>query len=531
MRTQFTLKLVFLSIPFPFSTAKYVLDHAYTPSNFFNEFNHFTGDDPTSGFVNYVDQPTAFSSGFMKDQANSIYIGVDSDTIYPINARGRPSVRLESKATYTHGLFVLDLNHLPVGCGVWPAWWTVGKDWPNNGEIDILEGVNLMTANKPSAHTSAGCTITGSNQTATLSQPDCSPAAPGNIGCGSAMVEPNSYGAGFNAAGGGIYAMEWTSAAIRIWFWPHGSVPPSLYTPNPKPDEFGIPGASFAGPGCDIDEHFKQHQIVFDTTFCGAYGGNTFEANGCPMSVPGDGLGSCVAYVAGHPEEMKEAFWDINSLHVFKAVADDVVVVSTPEAPTSVEVPVAPWEVPEIPVSTSVEIILPTTTLEVPDTTTSPFVQASILPPPWFPDEPPVFGVPPFKEAPIVPPPEGYNGVKGFYVNYGGKEFYSDYYGQHGVDSGVEDWGRLSAERPEISEIAETNEEDGDGGEDEAVRDNDDNDNEETTEVTEEEEKDEQEEEEKENGFETESREEVPDEDQDEDQDEEQEPLRRLKQT
>ncbi|KAF2806656.1 uncharacterized protein BDZ99DRAFT_510390 [Mytilinidion resinicola] len=232
MRTLLTSRLVFLYISFPFSNAKYMLNHAYTPSNFFNEFNLFTGDDPTSGFVNYVDQPTAFASGFMEDQTNSIYIGVDSDNVYPVNARGRPSVRLESKATYTH---------------------------------DILEGVNLMTANKPAAHTSAGCTISGSNQTATLSQPDRSPAAPGNIGCGSAM--------------------------------------------------FRILSASFAGPGCDIDEHFKEHQIVFNITFCGAYGGNTFEANGCPMSVPGDGLGSCVAYVAGHPEGMKEAYWDINSLN------------------------------------------------------------------------------------------------------------------------------------------------------------------------------------------------------------------------
>jgi hypothetical protein len=86
------------------------------------ETNKKQVDDPTSGFVNYADQGTTLSSGFLKDQSSNIYIGVDSGTVYPLNARGRSSVRLESKAAYTQWLFVLDLNHMLVGCGGWPAW-------------------------------------------------------------------------------------------------------------------------------------------------------------------------------------------------------------------------------------------------------------------------------------------------------------------------------------------------------------------------------------------------------------------------
>jgi len=51
-------------------------------------------------------------------------------------------VRVESKKKYRGGLFLLDVNHMPTGCGTWPAYWMCGDHWPHNGEIDILEGVN-----------------------------------------------------------------------------------------------------------------------------------------------------------------------------------------------------------------------------------------------------------------------------------------------------------------------------------------------------------------------------------------------------
>jgi hypothetical protein len=54
---------------------------------------------------------------------------------WPRNGPGRPAVRLISDNTYTHGLFVLDLSHMPYGCGTWPAFWLLGPDWPTNGEI------------------------------------------------------------------------------------------------------------------------------------------------------------------------------------------------------------------------------------------------------------------------------------------------------------------------------------------------------------------------------------------------------------
>lgn len=63
----------------------------------------------------------------------------------PTVASVRKSVRITSQFTYTGGLVIMDSVHMPTGCGTWPSFFSNGPNWPAGGEIDIVEGMCLLT--------------------------------------------------------------------------------------------------------------------------------------------------------------------------------------------------------------------------------------------------------------------------------------------------------------------------------------------------------------------------------------------------
>lgn len=70
----------------------------------------------------------------------------------------RESIRLEGKRRFNRGLFIIDVRHMPSGCGLWPAFWLTDEaNWPVNGEIDIVEGVNYQSEAKTALHTTKHC--------------------------------------------------------------------------------------------------------------------------------------------------------------------------------------------------------------------------------------------------------------------------------------------------------------------------------------------------------------------------------------
>lgn len=129
------------------------------------------------------------------------------------------------------------------------------------------------------------------------------------------MTQAGSYGAPFNAAGGGWYAMQRARGrGVRVWFWGRNDqgVPVEVRAGAglvESVEGWGMPGAEFAMGGgadeqdeeeeesgaevgvgmgvrakwkrnddgesasgaegtCGFDEHFDDHVAVFDLTFC-----------------------------------------------------------------------------------------------------------------------------------------------------------------------------------------------------------------------------------------------------------------------
>ncbi|KEF63549.1 endo-1,3(4)-beta-glucanase [Exophiala aquamarina CBS 119918] len=311
----FAIALSLLLIPT--ALASYALQDDYAGSAFAGMFDFFTSqdDDPTHGYVNYISQAAAQNSGLYQIQNGAVYMGVDSTNV--ASGRGRDSIRISSKKSYNHGLFVLDLAHMPAGaCGTWPAFWLLGPDWPNNGEVDIIEGVNTQSVNNMALHTSPGCTITHTGAfSGALETDNCDINAAGqgnNVGCSIRSASSNSFGNGFNSNGGGVYATEWTSEAISIWFFPRNAIPSDLVNGTPDPSGWGQPSGQFTG-GCNIDDKFKDQKMIFDVTFCGDWAGSVWSTD----TTCGPQASTCQSFVQSNPSAFKDTYWLVNSLRVY----------------------------------------------------------------------------------------------------------------------------------------------------------------------------------------------------------------------
>lgn len=230
-------------------------------------------------------------------------------------------------------------------------------NWPVNGEIDIVEGVNYQSRAKTALHSTQGCdmfdiplgTMTGGWDTA-QGIPDVDTGIPDmtmryarncfvydqhqwlNQGCVAVDLEGGTIGGPLNAKGGGTYVLEWDpiNRHIRSWvFTPHESMPDNLidtiktaHLPPekrvaPNPELWPLPYGYFSigvGTNCPSD-HFQRMRIVFNTAFCGSVAGNRYFMD-CPKQFKQ--FKTCNEWIGSNPEEMAEAYWKIRGVYVYE---------------------------------------------------------------------------------------------------------------------------------------------------------------------------------------------------------------------
>lgn len=251
----------------------YLLLERQEGDDFFKAYEFYEGPDSagSNGYNNYVSKATAETLGIInvtyEDDELDVYgrrsrrrlngepiqDGEDDNDkrkspisepfVYmrtaPTPDGPRQSIRLEGIRFFNRGLFIIDIRHMPAGCGVWPAFWLTDEaNWPVNGEIDIVEGVNFQTEAKTALHSTQGCsmndiplgTMTGGWDTA-IGIPNADTGIPDmtmryakncfvydqhqwlNQGCVAVDLEGGSLGQPLNDKGGGVFALGKSNVA------------------------------------------------------------------------------------------------------------------------------------------------------------------------------------------------------------------------------------------------------------------------------------------------------------------------------
>jgi len=296
----------------------WVLEDTYQGKTFFDRWSFFTGADPTNGKVDYQDRNNSFAKGlvYVQDDGKAIMKG-DNYTQLAAGVN-RASVRISSLAQYNTGLFILDLDKVPWGCATWPAFWLLGNgQWPNSGEVDIIEGVHDNSHNQIAFHTKAGCYLDPStNMTGAIVQRSGSPnlvcdgTLNDNSGCAVLEWSRASYGEYFDSQGGGAFATKWDENGISTWSFYRAAIPQDILAGTPNPSGWGTPAAELSPKNCTpLSNYFINMSMVFDITFCGDWAGNSYATSGCP--------GTCEQRLQD-PSSFVNASWIINHLQVYK---------------------------------------------------------------------------------------------------------------------------------------------------------------------------------------------------------------------
>ncbi|GAA5988954.1 hypothetical protein JCM5350_007495 [Sporobolomyces pararoseus] len=301
--------------------AAYDIVKDYSGSTFFDGWDFYGHyDNLTNGDTNFVNQSASAPLAYINDAGNAIIKVSTEEVLYP---NKRDSVRIQTQEAYDlNSLWVFSVKHVPSGCGSWGALWSQAAVWPQGGEIDTWEAVNLMEYNQMALHTTSGCQAVNSSSSAEysaqLQYSNCDKDANENSGCNALDTKTTSAGQALAAAGGGVWATEYASTGIKIWHFEESAVPNDISSnaSSIDPTAWGTPTFFVPDSSCNIEQHFAAQHLVIDITLCGDWAGNnaTLEATGCPLTTQP----LCYTQYVLNASNYENAYFEIPSVRVYQ---------------------------------------------------------------------------------------------------------------------------------------------------------------------------------------------------------------------
>jgi len=251
---------------------------------FFDDFNFLT-HDPNNGASHFL--------GSFEEARTAGVVEVDpSNAVLRAGPRSgrefkRQTVKVGTKKAWKYFLAMLKFSHVPFGCGVWPAFFTLGQGrWPMAGEMDILEYVHDF-GSMTSFHSGKQCKLNRTEVNKFTPMPDAN--VGGNLGeeyncyteycgtCHSLGCAPNVLPLRTGqqwAERPGIVAMERTADFAKIFFIPEAEIPQDVADDAPRPEEWSqwlIAHYPFgASAGCpDPEDVMAAQYFILSIAFCG----------------------------------------------------------------------------------------------------------------------------------------------------------------------------------------------------------------------------------------------------------------------
>mmetsp|Transcript_25979 Transcript_25979/g.69046 ORF Transcript_25979/g.69046 Transcript_25979/m.69046 type:complete len:537 (+) Transcript_25979:96-1706(+) len=285
------------------SNAKYRLDWLSSGRAFFDDWDYLEWDS-NNGAAQYLG----------RDQANSegVTAAYDTHAILRVGARGLPGKRktakVRSRRSWKYFLAAIRFTHVPFGCGLWPAFWTHagGIQWPEGGELDILEYVNDI-ASQTSLHTGVrnACNLDGGkiNKPGCPVMPDlngmnydCTTDYPKKLGCAPNTL-PLQSPAEWNMHPV-TFAIEWTESFVKIFKIPDYQLPADLLENDPKPDTWDqwlvsyYPLGATGEPDCrNPADVMAPQQLILNIGLCGDWAGKIWSMSATCNSMHGPASG------------------------------------------------------------------------------------------------------------------------------------------------------------------------------------------------------------------------------------------------